>query len=374
MSTRRQFLASAAGLAAALGCTPRVTTTTTTTPPPATPRPRDLLIRDLLILGGTGFIGPHLVRHAVARGHRVTIFTRGRREAELPPGVIRLIGDRDGKLEALVGKRWDAVIDDSATKPERVKLSTQLLADAVGRYLFTSSTGVYYPYLRRGVDESTPVRGEATDPADGSEAYGVAKVQCEREVMRVFGERGAVVRPTYIVGPGDTTDRFPYWPQRLERGGEVLAPGRREDPVQLIDVRDLAEFMVRLIEDDRAGIYNVAGPREPLTIEGFLTAARQAVNPEARLTWVDDYDLLEKHGIADSVPWVMLRGNDDGHTSVRIDRAVAAGLGFRPLDATVRDTLEWWRTVPEERRAAPGFSIKPEVEAAVLAAWHARGR
>lgn len=371
MSTRRQFLASAAGLAAALGCTPRVTTTT---PPPATPRPRDLRILDLLILGGTGFIGPHLVRHAVARGHRVTIFTRGRREAELPPNVIRLIGDRDGKLEALVGKRWDAVIDDSATKPERVKLSTQLLADAVGRYLFTSSTGVYYPYLRRGVDESTPVRGEATDPADGSEAYGVAKVQCEREVMRVFGERGTVVRPTYIVGPGDTTDRFPYWPQRLERGGEVLAPGRREDPVQLIDVRDLAEFMVRLIEGDRAGIYNVAGPREPLTIEGFLTAARQAVNPEARLTWVDDYDLLEKHGIADSVPWVMLRGNDDGHTSVRIDRAVAAGLGFRPLDATVHDTLEWWRTVPEERRAAPGFSIKPEVEAAVLAAWHARGR
>lgn len=364
MSTRREFLTTALGLASALACAPR---RPTASPTPARPL-------SLLVLGGTGFIGPHLVRHAVARGHTVTIFTRGRREAELPAGVIRLIGDRDGQLDALVGKRWDAVIDDSATKPERVRLSAQLLKDAVGRYLFTSSTGVYYPYLQRGVDESAPVRLAVQDPADGSETYGVAKAQSEREVLQTFGPRGVVVRPTYIVGPGDTTDRFPYWPQRLERGGEVLVPGRREDPVQLIDVRDLAEFMVRLVEDARDGIYNVTGPRAPLTMEAFMRAAQAALNPAARLTWVDDYAFLTEHAIADSVPWVMLQGNDEGHTSARNDRALAAGLAFRPLDLTLRDTLEWWHGVPAERRAAPKFSIQPEQEAKALAAWHARAR
>ena len=374
MPTRRAFIlhtAGALGLAAA-GCRPTRPTQAPAAPDPAPAAPPTP--RDLLVLGGTGFIGPHLVRHAVGRGHRVTIFTRGRRQADLPAGVVRLVGDRNGQLDALAGKRWDAVIDDSATNPDYVRQSTQLLRDSVGRYLFTSSTGVYYPYLTRGVDERTPVRLAVTDPEDGSETYGVAKAQCEREVLQTFGERGAVVRPTYIVGPGDTTDRFPYWPVRLARGGEVLAPGRRDDPVQLIDVRDLAEFMVRLIEDDRSGVYNAAGPRAPLTMPAFLEVARQAVNPAARLTFVDDYDFLAAHDILDATPWVMLRGNDDGHTSARNDRAIAAGLGFRPLADTVRDTLAWWPTVPGARRAAPAFAIKPEQEAKALADWHALAR
>lgn len=323
------------------------------------------------MLGGTGFIGPHLVRHAVARGHRVTIFTRGRRDAELPPQVVRLIGDRDGQLDALVGKRWDAVFDNNTSKPDYVRQSTLLLQGSAGRYVFTSSTGVYYPYLRRGVDESTPVRLEVTDPNDGSEAYGVAKASCERIVREAFDERSVIVRPTYIVGPGDPTDRFPYWPVRLARGGEVLAPGRKSDPVQLIDVRDLAEFMVRLVEDRDSGIFNVAGPRDALTMGEFLEQARAAVDPAARLTWVEDYAFLEAHEITDSVPWVMLKGNDEGHMSVRNDRAVAAGLAFRPLATTVRDTLAWWPTVPAERRDRPGFSISPEKEARALADWHA---
>jgi 2'-hydroxyisoflavone reductase len=361
MLTRRHLLRAAA-LAALPGCAARATT-----PPPAPARPMDLLV-----LGGTGFIGPHLVRHAVARGHRVTIFTRGRRQADLPADVVRLVGDRDGPLDALIGKRWDAVVDDSATQPERVRRSTQLLRDSVGRYLFTSSTGVYYPYLRPGPDESTPVRLAATDPGDGSEAYGVAKARSEREVLQTFGERGLVVRPTYIVGPGDTTDRFPYWPQRLARGGEVLAPGRRTDPVQLIDVRDLAEFMVALLEAGRAGTYNVCGPREPLTVAGFLEQARAAVGPDVRFTWIEDYEFLTAHEIFDAVPWVMLRDNDRFHTTARNDRAVAAGLGFRPLADTVRDTLAWWPTVPAERRGAPQFSLTPEKEAKALADWRAR--
>jgi 2'-hydroxyisoflavone reductase len=362
MSTRRTFLKTAA-----LALLPACKREPATRPPEPKSPPRPL---DLLVLGGTGFIGPYIVRHAVSRGHRVSIFTRGRRDAELPPEVVRLIGDRDGQLGALAGKRFDAVFDNNTSKPHFVQATTELLRDS-GRYMFTSSTGVYYPYLRRGVDESTPVRLEVTDPNDGSEAYGVAKANCEKLVLDRFGARGVVVRPTYIVGPGDPTDRFPYWPVRLARGGEVLAPGRRADPVQLIDVRDLAEFMVKLIEDGRDGIYNAAGPREPLTIEGFLEQARAAVNPAAKLTWIEDYVFLEAHEIVDSVPWVLLKGNDEGHTSARNDRAIAAGLTFRPVEDSVRDTLAWWPSVPAERRDKPEFSITPEKEARALADWHA---
>ncbi len=367
--TRRELLKFGAGAIGALGlaaCTRRPVAADTTTPA-GTAEPMRLLV-----LGGTGFIGPHMVRYAVARGHMVTIFTRGRRQADLPAGVERLIGDRNGQLQALAGRRWDAVIDDSATNPEYVRLSTELLKDSVGRYVFTSSTGVYYPYLQRGADEARPVRGELTDPEDGSEAYGVAKVQCEQHVTATFGERGLVVRPTYIIGPGDTTDRFPYWPLRLQRGGEVLAPGRKEDPVQWIDVRDLAEFMVHAVEARRSGIFNAAGPATPTTMGAFLEQARAVINPQATLTWIEDYAFLEAHEIFDSVPWVMLKGNDLGHTSASNAKAIAAGLTFRPLATTLRDTLAWWPSVPQERRDAAKFSVTPEMEAKALADWHAR--
>ena len=366
MTNRRDFLKTTALLsgAALTGVGPDLTCLT---------RPRYAPM-DLLILGGTGFIGPHLVRHAVARGHRVTIFTRGRRNPDLPAGVVRLTGDRNGQLGALEGKRWDAVVDDSATNPEWVRQSTQLLKDAVGRYLFTSSTGVYYPYLTRGLDESVPPHLDVKDPKDGSETFGVAKARCEREVLLTFGDRGIISRPTYIVGPGDTTDRFPYWPVRLARGGEVLAPGRRDDPVQFIDVRDLAEFMVRLLEESRSGIFNVAGPRQTMTMPQFLPAACDTLNAKVTFTWVDDYAFLEQYKIAEAIPWAMLKGNDEGMMSIRNDRAVAAGLTFRPLATTVRDTLAWWPNVPEARRAKPRFAITPEQEQEALAAWHARGR
>ena len=329
---------------------------------------------DLLVLGGTGFIGPHLVRHAVSRGHRVTIFTRGRHDADLPNDVVRLTGDRNGHLEALVGKRWDAVVDDSATNPEYVRQSAQLLKDSAGRYLFTSSTGVYYPYLKRGLDESVAPHLDVADPKDGSETYGVAKARCEREVQQVFGDRAVVVRPTYIVGPGDTSDRFPYWPVRLARGGEVLAPGRHDDPVQIIDVRDLAEFMMRLLEELRSGIYNAAGPKDTLTMPSFLEQAKAALGADVKFTAVDDYAFLAQHKIDEAIPWARLEGNDDGMMSISNHKAIAAGLGFRPLATTVRDTLAWWPTVPEARRAKPRFTITPEMETQALAAWHARAQ
>jgi len=326
---------------------------------------------DILVLGGTGFIGPHLVRYAVGRGHRVTIFTRGRHDAELPNEVVRLQGDRNGQLDSLKDKRWDAVVDDSATNPSWVVQSTELLGPAVGAYLFTSSTGVYYPYLERGIDESRPVRYEAQDPKDPSETFGVSKSQCERQVFKVFGNRGIVVRPTYIVGPGDTTDRFPYWPVRLAKGGEVLAPGHADDPMQVIDVRDLAEFMIRLLETGGRGIYNVAGPREPLTARRFYDLAAKSIDANVRYTFVDDYDFLAAHKIDEAIPWALLRGNDYGMMSVKNEKAIAAGLNFRPLRDSVRDTLAWWPTVPEARRAKPRFTISPETEAKTLADWHA---
>jgi 2'-hydroxyisoflavone reductase len=327
---------------------------------------------DILVLGGTGFIGPHLVRHAIARGHRITIFTRGRHDAELPESVVRLQGDRNGQLGALEGKTWDAVVDDSANNADWVRQSTELLKGATGAYLFTSSTGVFYPYLKRGVDEETPVLYENPDPKDGSAAFGVAKAQSERYVLDRFGTRGLVVRPTYIVGPGDTSDRFPYWPVRLARGGEVLAPGRRDDPSQIIDVRDLAELMVKLLEDKRSGIYNVAGPKQPLMAHDFYRQAAKALDAQVTFVDVDDYDFLAARKIEEAIPWAMLKGNDDGMMSVKNGKAVAAGLGFRPLATTVRDTLAWWPTVPQARRDNPRFTIKPDQEAKAIADWKAR--
>lgn len=334
----------------------------------------------ILILGGTGYIGPHLVAHAVSRGHHVTTFTRGRKNPELPDSVERLVGDRNGQLQALEGKTWDVVVDDSATNPDWVRQSTELLKGKVGRYLFTSSTGVFYPYLKRPVDETMPVLTELKDPADGSMKFGTDKAKCEAQVMRTFGEKGLVVRPSYIVGPGDTSNRFPYWPQRLAKGGEVLAPGKADDPVQMVDVRDLAAFYVKLLEDGKSGIYNAAGPRSPLMVRDFYKQAAAALNARVTFVYVDDYDFLTEHKIGDCVPWIMLRGNDYGHTSAKNDRAVAAGLTFRPIANTVRDTFTWWSAVvTEERRknavlaTAPNhFAIVPDQEAAALAAWKAR--
>jgi 2'-hydroxyisoflavone reductase len=326
----------------------------------------------ILILGGTGFIGPHLVKHAVSRGHKVTIFTRGRRDAsDLPQEVERLTGDRDGQLGALEGKKWDAVFDDSATNPDWVRQSAALLKGNVSQYSFTSSTGVYYPYMKKGLDESTPPLLEG-DMKDGSASFGVNKAQCEKIVLDTFGEGGVVVRPSYIVGPGDTTDRFPYWPVRLARGGEVLVPGKLDDTAQFIDVRDLVEFMVKIVEDKRSGPFNVAGPRDGITMRAVVEQAARALDAKVTLVQVDDYDFLTENKIFSMVPWVIPTDRNFGHTAISNARAKAAGLGFRPLATTVRDTLAWWPTVPEARRNAPRFALTPEQEATVLAAWKAR--
>jgi 2'-hydroxyisoflavone reductase len=374
--TRRDFLSTAAAAVAAstLGATSAsalATVRTVDASPTRVPKPLRILI-----LGGTGFIGPHQVRYAVDRGHHVTVFNRGRRQTELPKSVEHLQGDRAvTQLDSLKTGRWDIVIDNSATNPKWVHESAQLLANRAGRYMYVSSTGVFLPYLQPQIDESVQPR-LADDPPTETKSYGVLKSLCEREAELAFPGRAYIVRPHYIVGPGDTTDRFPYWPQRLARGGEVLVPGRPSDLVQLIDVRDLTEWMIRLAEDGAPGRYNAAGPHSPLTMAECLYGAHAVMTSDVRWTWVDDYDFLAERKIEEVVPWVLLRGENLYMTSIDSSKAQAAGLTYRPLAVTVKDALDWWNSsaVPPERKAKPRFEFTPEREATILAEWHARAQ
>ena len=251
----------------------------------------------ILILGGTGFVGPNQVRSALARGHEVTLFNRGITNPDLFPDLETLIGDRDGDLAALEGRTWDIVIDNSANLPRWVRLSAEALRGSVGKYLFVSSTGVYIPYLTTDIREDAPVDtidDPETEVVNGR-TFGALKALAEEEARTTFPDTHLVLRPTYIIGPGDPTDRYTYWPVRLARGGEVLAPGTPDDPMQHVDVRDLAAFMIRAVEDDFTGTYNVTGPREPLTMGGLLERTRAAVGSDATLTWVNA-GFLQEHG------------------------------------------------------------------------------
>jgi 2'-hydroxyisoflavone reductase len=301
----------------------------------------------LLVLGGTQFLGRHVVESALARGHDVTIFNRGLTHPELFPGVARLVGDRDGRLDALADGEWDAVVDTSGYVPRIVRGSAELLAPRVGRYLFVSSISVYADVSRPGVDEDSPVGQleEETEEHRGP-AYGPLKALCEQAVEEVYGERATIVRPGLIVGPWDPTGRFTYWPARVAAGGDVLAPEPRDGAVQVVDVRDLADFIVLLLEGDIAGTFNATGPEEPLQLEEVLEESRRVAGSEARFVWAPAAWLVEQ-GVQ---PWMELPlwlGDDPeyaGHSRIDVSRAIQAGLSFRPLDRTIADTLEWYRS------------------------------
>ena len=304
----------------------------------------------LLVLGGTAFLGRHVVDSALAHGHEVTIFTRGRTNPELYPEVEHLVGDRDGALGALAGREWDGVVDTSGYVPRVFRQSAELLRDAVGRYVFVSSVSVYAD-VSVPIDESSPVAqldDQASEDVEGD--YGALKAACERVVDDVYGDRGASVRAGLIVGPYDPTDRFTYWPGRLAEGGDVLAPGDPDAPVQLIDARDLGAWLVRLAEHGPGGVFNGTGPAEPLTLGELLERAIAALESEARLVWTDEQRILD----AGVQPWMelplWLPGDDyAGFMRADISRALAAGLHFRPVEETVRDTLAWSREAGEQR-------------------------
>lgn len=326
----------------------------------------------ILILGGTRFVGRAFVDAARARGHDLTLFNRGRTSPELHAGVERIVGDRDGGLSALAGRTWDAVFDSSGYVPRIVGASARALAGVAGRYLFISTISVYAEPIAGGADESAPVAQLADPDVEDltGGTYGGLKARCEERVREAFGERALVIRPGLVVGPHDTTDRFSYWPRRLARGGEVLAPGDPGSPIQLIDARDLAEWMVSLLEQGARGTFHATGPAEPLTLGRCLERVARAVGAAGPLTWVSEA-FLKEQGIE---PWMQmplwLHEADRGFVELDIARALGLGLRFRPLEETARDTLAWERTLVTDTRS-PSPSLTPEREVQALAAWSA---
>jgi 2'-hydroxyisoflavone reductase len=384
MTGRRQFLKTTAAAGGALGLGLGLPAAGGSQPagPMADPRggvsraPKALKI---LILGGTGFIGPHQIRYAVERGHSVSMFTRGRKEPPLFKEVFekveKLVGDRETDLTALEGRSWDVVIDNSGSNTEWTRASAELLKDSCGLYLYVSSTGVYYPYLTTEIGEDTRVDlVDASGGENGSAAYGVMKATSEQAAQAAFVDRTIVVRPGYIVGPGDYTDRFTYWPIRFERGGEILVPGKKEDLVQCIDVRDLTEWMIHLCENRTFGTFNGTGPAWHLTMEEFIGGMRGTTTAQHSLTWIEDYEFLQENRISFAIPWLMPVDDHVGSQRIDVSKAAAHGLVYRPMAATVLDTLEWWHSdaLTDERRANGRWVISQEKEAEVLAAWKAR--
>jgi 2'-hydroxyisoflavone reductase len=327
----------------------------------------------ILVLGGTVFLGRATAEAALARGHEVTLFNRGRHNADLFPNVEKLRGDRDGDLSALRGRCWDAAIDPGGYFPRLVRASAELLADSVERYTFISSISVFAEFGTAGMDESAPVARIADDSVEQitGETYGALKALCEQAAERAMPGRVLTIRPGLIVGPHDPTDRFTYWPVRVARGGEVLAPNRPGYLIQIVDVRDLAEWTVRMVEAKQSGVFNATGPDYPLTMERLLLESKQVSGSDARFTWVSE-EFLQAQGATpwtEVTLWVPEKGNA-GFSTINVGKAIAAGLSFRPLTDTVRDTLAWDAARPPDVERRGG--IKPEREQAWLSAWHSR--
>ncbi|MBX3051077.1 MAG: NAD-dependent epimerase/dehydratase family protein [Caldilineaceae bacterium] len=320
----------------------------------------------LLILGGTVFLGRHTVEAALARGHEVTLFNRGQHSPELFPDVEKLRGDRDGDLSPLVGRRWDAVIDPSGYVPRLVSDSARLLADAVEHYTFVSSLSAYASFAEPNQNEDAPlaVMDDPTNEEITGESYGPLKVLSEQAAHAAMPGRVAIIRPGLIVGPYDPTDRFTYWPVRVAKGGDVLAPAPADYPVEFTDVRDLAEWMVRMAEQRVPDVFNASGPGIPATLGGLLETSRRISDSDARFVWTDEAFLQEN----EVQPWSQLPlwiGNGPayaGFSRYDCSRAIAAGLTFRPMAETVAATLEWAATRPADHTWRAGLSAEREAE------------
>lgn len=354
------------------------------TPQPVTRAPASL---NILILGGTGFTGPEQVEYALARGHRVTLFNRNKTRPGYFKGRVaeELIGDLSSDTSALTGKTFDVVLDNPTTFPAWVRNAAQQLAGNVKHYIFQSTTSVYSDQSIIGLDENSPVAvlpadidPYTLDPAHASRQYGALKVKAEQEVAKHYPGIWTVIRPCLIVGPLDRTDRFTYWPARIDAGGEILAPDKPDDPCQFIDVRDLAEFSVRMAEARAFGLFNAIGPEKPLTIAEMLYGVKSITSTRGMLTWVP-WDFLQEQGVR---PWRHMTvwqppyGATAGYQRRSAAKAIAKGLTFRTLADTARTTLDWHRTRPQAeqeatlRGAISGLDMKREAE--VLAAWHAK--
>lgn len=337
----------------------------------------------ILILGGTGFTGPFQVSYALARGHKVTLFNRGQRPSpEWPGEVEQLHGDRNtGDLKALEGREWDVCIDNPTSLPFWVRDAGKVLAGKVGHYLFISTISVYADGSKPGIVEDAALaeyKGEdamaetrETLMADIANLYGPLKALSEAEAHKQFGNKVTIVRPGYIVGPRDDTDRFTYWPHRIAQGGEVMVPGDGSDPVQIIDGRDLGEWMIRLAEAGTTGVFNACGPDYTLSTDAMVHGCHAVTGGPIRFTHVTP-EFLQAQEVGLPI-WVPAKeGPYAGYGQVSNARAIAAGLSFRPLATTVEDLLAWFRSLPAERQAKLNAGITREREAELLKAWRER--
>lgn len=365
---RRRFLKTSllGGAAVAAGCTTDVSTEVEVTSKPWRP------LR-ILILGGTGFIGPHMVREALRRGHEISLFNRGRTNNELFPDLELLVGDRNGRLEALEGGEWDAVVDNSGYVPRYVEDSARLLVSNVSQYLFISTISVYAD-LSNPVNEDTAVGtlDDETVEEVTDQTFGAMKALCEKRVLSQFGtNRTTILRPTYICGPGDRTDRYTYWPVRTMRGGEMLWPGTPDDDIQMIDVRDLANFTVDCLEQKITGTFNTVTPSGSFKMGELLEDSLAVTGADMMPTWVDtDFIAAENVGAEGGLPiWESPVGEAAGLAKVDGSRAAAAGLKNRPTRETARDTMSWWKTLAEERRGKLRAGLSANREAELLALW-----
>ncbi len=369
-TTRRHFIKLSAGAGAGLGFGLRSTSLFAE---------KSVKPLRILILGGTGFTGPYQVRYALSRGHKVTTFNRGKTHpGELPNEVEQLIGDRNGQLDPLKDQQWNVAIDNPTSLPAWVRNAGQILKGNVERYVFTSTISVYAD-TSKGVDETAPLaKYEGADPyketleamkASGYKTYGPLKALSEKEAEKWFPGKTLIIRPGLIVGPRDETDRFTYWPVRIDRGGEVLAPGTPSDPVQFIDARDLAEWTIRMAENRETGIYNATGPAEPLGIGEMLDGIKGALNSNTKFTWIPA-DFLKQQKIEAWSDMPVWAGDELGLARTNISHALAKGLTFHPLTEAAGDTLAWFKSQPQDRKSKMRAGITPEREAEVLTAWH----
>jgi 2'-hydroxyisoflavone reductase len=318
----------------------------------------------ILILGGTKFLGRHLVDAALAAGHEVTLFNRGKTNPTLFPNVETIVGDREQEIDKLAGREWDAAIDVAGYLPRIVRLSAEALKGSVKKYAFISSISVYSEFKKVGINEEDSVgklEDESVEEING-ETYGPLKALCERTVQEMYGDRALIIRPGLIVGPYDPTDRFTYWPMRVKRGGDMITPDKPQTPIQIIDVRDLTEFIIKLIEDNASGIFNATGPDHELRMGEFLDVCKLVSGSVATFHWASA-EFLKEHEVApwsDMPVWIPDTEEDAGFSRVDISRAIQAGLKFRPLEDTVRDTIQWAEMRPEDHQWHAGLNPTKE--------------
>ncbi len=380
-SDRRTFLktVSAVGGALSVGWTRRASARIEKAPAPL----------NILILGGTGFTGPEQVEYALARGHRVTLFNRNKTRPDFFKGKVHeeLVGDLNGDTSALAGKKFDVVLDNPTTFPAWVRNAGRHLAGNVKHYMFISTTSTYADQGIVGLNETSPVAAMPAgldpftiDPQHATQYYGPLKVRAEEEVRKTYPDIWTVIRPCLIVGPLDRTDRFTWWPARIDRGGEVLAPDKPDDPCQFIDSRDLAEWMVRMAEAREFGLYNAIGPAHPMTIAEMLYGVKAVTTAGAQFVWVP-WEFLQAEKVRpwrDMTVWQPPVGRTAGYQRRDASKAIAKGLTFRPVAVTAKDTLDWHKTRPAQEQEATmngainGIGLKREAE--VIAAWRAKAK